>query len=125
MRTAVAVSVMVFAGLATSQERRMIRYEVDGTAGYANVSWNNGKGGTEQKQVKLPFEEESSGPVGMLAYVSAQKAKVTRVEGLATEIVADGVHGTVTVKVRVNYRVVGEAESDSPFGIAKASSKVE
>jgi hypothetical protein len=120
---------MVFAGFASSQKRRMVKYEVEGAAGYANITWNNGKGGTEQKQVKLPFEEEFSGPVGMLAYVLAQKAKVTRTEGdggnVRTETVADGVHGTVTVKVKVNYRVVGEAESDAPFGIAKASSKVE
>lgn len=117
---------LVMAGLASSQERRMVKYEVDGTAGYANLTWNNGSGGTEQKQVKLPFEEEFSGPVGMLAYVSAQKAKVTRfTELLGQETLSDGVRGTVTVKVKVNYRVIGEAESDAPFGIAKASGKVE
>jgi hypothetical protein len=120
---------MVFAGLASSQERRMVKYEVDGTAKYADITWNNGKGGTEQRQVKLPYEEEFSAPVGMLAYLSAQKAKVTRVEHMPTrdlvEILADGVEGTVTVKVKINYRVIGEAESDAPFGVVKASGKVE
>jgi len=104
----------------------MVKYEIDGTAKYANITWNNGAGGTEQKQVKLPYEEEFSGPVGMLAYVSAQKTKVTRSSGYdRNEVLSDGVQGTVHVTVKINYRKVGEAESDAPFGIAKASGKVE
>lgn len=117
---------VAIAGLLSSEDRRTVKYEIDGTAGYVNLTWTNGKGGTEQKQIKLPYEDEFFGPVGMLAYVSAQKAKITKTTPfLGTEILSDGVHGTVTVKVKVNYRIIGEAESDAPFGIAKASAKVE
>jgi hypothetical protein len=129
MRTRLIVLLLVAAGLLTSEERRMVKYEIDGTAGYANLTWNNGKGGTEQKQVELPFEDEFSAPVKMLAYVSAQKAMVTRVEHMPTrdliEILSNGLDGTVHVKLTVNYRTLGEAESDAPFGIAKVESKVE
>jgi hypothetical protein len=37
---------------------RRVDYDVDGTAKYANLTFTNEKGGTDQKQVKLPYHNE-------------------------------------------------------------------
>jgi hypothetical protein len=65
----------------------------------------------------------------MVAYVSAQKVKVTRPDPTSIygniEVLSDGVHGTVHVTVHINWKLAGEATADAPFGIAKASARVE
>jgi len=106
-------------------EMRMVEYDIDGTANYADVTWTNGTGSTEQKQVKFPFHESFAAPLGMVAYVSAQKAVVKKESIFGIEVVSDGKQGTVHVAVHINSQLRGEATSDAPFGIAKVSAKVE
>lgn len=75
-------------------------YEVDGTAKYANLTLTNQSGGTEQNQVRLPFELKFYAKSGQSVYLSAQKAKATKkvlhTLGDQQEVVYDGIAGTVT-----------------------------
>ena len=66
MRNAIAVFTLMIFGVSStpSFQTRMIEYEVDGTANYANVTWNTGAGGTEQKQIKFPFCTKSFSHAG-------------------------------------------------------------
>lgn len=105
---------------------RMIEYDIDGTAKYVDVTWNNSVGATEQKRLKLPVHEEFLGQVGMLAYLAAQKCAVIEAYGPHGPVYAyDGVHGTVHVTLHVAQRPAGEATSDAPYGIAKVSAPVQ
>jgi hypothetical protein len=127
-----ALAVLLFtASLASPQSGlREVRYEVDGTAKYVNLTLRNKDGGTEQKQVKLPFELVFYAPAGRLLYLSGQKVRVTttledhfgRPNGQV--VVYDGVAGTVHVLIRVGGAVLQEATSDAPFGIATAEGRM-
>jgi hypothetical protein len=124
------VAVSAFLGTAMpirTAEIRIVEYDIDGDAKYANVTWTNKSSSTEQKQLMFPVHESFLAQVGTLAYVSAQKARVFRDPGLSgrDEMLSDGVHGTVHVTIRINSKLVGEASSDAPYGIAKASAPVE
>jgi hypothetical protein len=93
-----------------------------------DVTWNKESGSTEQEQLKLPVHESFRAAVGSLAYVSAQKATVYGAVPLGlghSELLGDGVAGTVHVVVHINWRKAGEATADAPYGIAKVSAKVE
>jgi hypothetical protein len=110
------------AGLAWPQNPgvREVKYEVDGTAGYATLTTTNAQGGKEQHLVLLPFETHFYASPGSFLYLSAQK---TRVANHGT-IVANGASGTVHVLIRVGGKVLQEASSSAPFGIATADGKV-
>jgi hypothetical protein len=129
MRTIRILALMLISGsLVRPAEVRVVEYDIDGSAVYANVTWNAAAGATEQKQIKLPVHESFRMAIGELAYISAQKVKITRPDPLqygAIEILSDGVHGTVHVTIHVNWKLASEATADSPYGIAKASAKVE
>lgn len=125
----VAGLLMISVTAMNSEAMRMVEYDIDGTAKYVDVTWTNGASGTEQKQIKLPFHESFLAPAGTLAYISAQKVRVTRIDpssfsGLR-ELLTDGVHGDVHVVIHINQRMASEATADAPFGIAKASAKLE
>jgi hypothetical protein len=130
LRGMLAASVLTAAALPLeSVETALVEYDIDGTAKYANVTWNLGAGNTEQKQIKFPVHESFRAPIGSLAYISAQKARVTRPDPVGTqgeiEVQSDGVHGTVHVVIHINFKTASEATADAPYGIAKASAKVE
>jgi hypothetical protein len=131
MRTVLVVPALILLSASSSRpfEMRMVEYDVDGTAKYANVTFTNGSGSTEQKQVKFPHHDSFPAAVGVLAYVEAQKVKVTAVDKTdileRLKVLADGASGTVHVVIHINSQVRGEATSDAPFGIAKVSAKVE
>ena len=75
--------------------------------------------------MKLPVHEEFRLPADGLAYVTAQKVRVTRLDPVkiepTVEVLADGVKGTVHVAIHVNWKLASEATADAPYGIAKAS----
>ncbi len=129
MRTGLKACILVLLGVSStpSFQAKLVEYDVDGTASYVNLTFNNAKGSTEQKQIKLPFHESFVAPVGTLAYMSAQKVKVTGPPSMQghVEVLSDGVRGTVHVILHVNGQNVGEATSDAPFGIAKVDWKVD
>jgi len=125
-----ALGVLLFvAALASPQSSiKEVVYEVDGTAKYANLTLRNKEGGTEQNQVKLPFELKFYAKSGQFLYLSAQKARATKkvlhAFGDEQEVVYDGVAGTVHVLIRVSGAVLQEASSDAPHGIATAEGKL-
>ena len=120
--------VLFTAALALPQSVKEVAYQVDGTAKYVNLTLTNKDGGTEQKQVKLPFELTFYARSGQFLYLSAQKAKVIKkvlgVRGDDYEVVYDGIAGTVHVSIKVSGAVLQEATSDAPYGIAKAEGKL-
>jgi len=129
MRIVLTAAILMLLGASStpSFDGRLVEYDVDGTANYADVTWNTNGGGTEQRQLKFPFHESFVAPMGMFAYISAQKVKVLSKPRLggSVDVLSDGVTGTVHVTVHINAQIVGDAISDAPFGIAKASGKVE
>jgi len=129
MRPLLALPLLVLFGVSPtpSSEAKLVEYDVDGTTKYANTTWNNGAGSMEQKQIRLPFHESFIAPAGTLAYISAQKVKVLSAPRLngSVDVLSDGVAGTVHVILHINSQLAGEATADAPFGIAKASGKVD
>ena len=112
---------LVSAVLASPQSyMKEVVYEVDGTAKYANLTLTTKDGGTEQNQVKLPFELKFFAKLGQPVYLSAQKVKVTRTMLSTPEILDDGVSGKVHVLIRISGSLLQEATSDAPYGIATA-----
>jgi hypothetical protein len=107
---------------------RQIEYEVTGTVHFANVTRKNANGGSEQQQVKLPYNDKFYAPPGSFLYLSAQKARVIKSEDgmmtARTTVVDDGIEGTVHVVIRVGGTLFQEAEATAPYGIATASGEV-
>lgn len=116
------------AALASPQGMKEVVYQVDGTAKYVNLTLTNKDGGTEQNQVKLPFELKFYARSGQFVYLSAQKAKaiksVLHAIGDDRDVVYDGIAGTVHVSIKISGAVLQEATSDAPYGIAKAEGKI-
>lgn len=112
-----------------SQGMRQCTYEVSGSANWANLTLRNKDGATEQKQVSLPYRDDFFTEGGAMLYLSAQKVKVTKkersVEGERIVVLADGESGDVHVLIRVNGRIVQQATSSAPFGIATVSGKAD
>ena len=125
-----ALGVVLFVAALASPQSSMkeVVYEVDGTAKYANLTLRNKDGGTEQNQVKLPFELKFYAKSGQFLYLSAQKVRATKRVPHAShdeqELVYDGVVGNVHVLVRVSGAVLQEASSHAPYGIATAEGKL-
>jgi hypothetical protein len=107
---------------------RQIEYEVTGTVHFANITRKNANGGSEQQQVKLPYNDTFYAPPGKFLYLSVQKARVVKTEDgmmtARTTVVDDGVEGTVHVVIRVGGKVLQETEASAPHGIATASGVV-
>src|SRR5271156_1476215 len=101
MRPLLALPLLVLFGVSPtpSFQAKLVEYDVDGSAKYANTTWNNGAGATEEKQIKLPFHESFVAPVGTFAYISAQKVKVLSTPHLggSVDVLSDGVSGIVHV----------------------------
>lgn len=120
---------LFLAALASPQSyTKEIVYEVDGTANYANLTLTNKDGGTEQIQVKLPFDLKFYAKIGQFLYLSAQKVRVVK-PGLHAfddqqDVVSDGIRGKVHVLIRCSGAVLQEASADAPYGIATAKGKV-
>lgn len=125
---ALLVAIVCLAPASRSQKTSIVEYDIDGTTKYVDVTWNLMKGSTEQKRLKLPVHESFQATSGTFAYVSAQKVTVYGDIPLGLsrpEVLGDGSKGTVHVVIHINWRKVGEATADAPYGIAKASASVE
>jgi hypothetical protein len=120
---------LFLAALASPQSTmKEVIYQVDGTSKYVNLTLTSASGGKEQSTVKLPFELKFFAKGGQFAYLSAQKAKITKrvLHALydQDEVVDDGVVGTVHVLIKVGGAVFQEASSNAPYGIATAEGKL-
>ena len=85
-----------------------VTYRVDG-AGDAHVTYSNATGGTEMRQVNLPWTETFDGRYGEHLYLSAQGGK--------------GYGGDIVSSISVNGRVVKDATSNGEFAIATVSDR--
>lgn len=81
-----------------------VTYRVDGS-GTASLTYANETGGTEQREVSLPWEKRFDGKPGQFLYLSAQ----------------DKNGGTGTVSISINGRVVKDATSSGRYSIATVS----
>ena len=116
---------LFFAVMAWPQSgAKEVVYEVDGTVKYAALTLTNKDGGREQNTVKLPFELKFYAKPAAFLYLSAQKTRVLDAFGITSDVLDDGVTGTVHVRIKVGGAVLQEASSSSPYGIATASGKV-
>jgi len=86
-----------------------VEYEIDGSASLAAITARNPAGGTEQHEVRIPYSRTFYVRSGAFLYLSAQKKSA---------------EGTVHVTVRVDGKILQQATSSSPYGIATASGRV-
>ncbi len=86
-----------------------VEYILDGSAGVAGLTYRNASGGTEQRDVKVPGAVNFSARSGQFVYFSAQNKSGK---------------GTVHVRIQIDGRILQEATSNSPYGIATASGRV-
>lgn len=82
-----------------------------GETGIAGVTYTNQSGGSEQRDVSVPWLMELTRPSGASLYVSAQKQFENRPYALR-------------VAIRCGALELQTAESTSPYGIATASGVV-
>lgn len=90
---------------------RQVTYSVTGTEiNRASITYQNESGGTEQREVDLPWTSGFPGRRGQFLYISAQKPSE---------------RGTVKVAIDLDGTRAQQAESNSPYGIATASARVD
>ena len=82
-----------------------VTYRVDGT-GRASLTYSNATGGTEQREVTLPWTQTFDGSPGEFLYLSAQNEEE---------------YGGVVASISINGRVVKDATSSGGFTIATVS----
>ena len=108
---------------------RLVSYEVDGTVHSADLTYVDAAGEIKQKRIALPYTDQFFAPYGAFVSVLAQKRVLKKVDNSYVnprEVTIDnGKDGKLHVMIRVGGVPFREAETEEPFGIAKASGKVE
>jgi hypothetical protein len=103
--------------------------EVEGSVRYAVLTFTSETGDIEQQLVPVPFNKVFYPREGWIVGLSAQKARVTRIDPLglhgAIEVLDDGRSGSMRVAIKVNGASRGSDETSEPFGIAKATIRVQ
>jgi len=109
-----------------------VEYAVDGGARAATVTYRNREGGTDQKVVNFPYKTTFIASPGSELYLSAKKVRLhpeaehapVDVEDLRTiarrRSFVDGISGDAHVAVRVNGKLLEEATTSAPYGVATA-----
>ena len=93
----------------TQKSSYQVTYRVSGSTSSASLTYQNASGGTDQKDVSVPWEESFSATPGAFLYLSAQNQ--SEYGALKAEILLDGI-------------AVQSGEADSAYGIASASGKI-
>lgn len=108
---------------------RLINYEVDGTVHSADLTYVDATGEIKQKKIALPYTDQFFAPYGAFVSVLAQKRVFKKIDNSYVNprevTVDDGREGKLHVMIRVGGVPFKEAETEEPFGIAKASGTVE
>lgn len=94
---------------ATQSAPMRVTYEVDGTAHEASLTYHTETGGTEQRDVSLPWQTTFTADEGTFLYLSAQNR---------------GEFGTVIAKIRVNAITVKESRSEGAYKIASVNTRL-
>jgi hypothetical protein len=127
-RIAIFVSTALIVPVRSESGLRQVTFDVDGSVKAVSLTASTGKnGGSEQDIVEVPYHKELFLKVGSNLYISAQKTRVSRPDPTSPSekpmVIADG-SGTVHVVIKVNGKIVQEATSTAPFGIATASGQL-
>lgn len=85
---------------------RNVTYSISGTAPVVFVTYMNNSGGTEQKDVKVPFKYEFSAKAGAMLSLVAQNK---------------GASGSVTCQILVDGKVKKEATSEGGYVVVTCS----
>ena len=93
----------------TQKSTYKVTYRVSGSTSSASLTYQNATGGTDQKDVSVPWEESFSAAPGTFLYLSAQNQ--SEYGALKAEILLDGV-------------AVQSGEADTAYGIASASGRI-
>lgn len=88
---------------------RQVLYRISGTTGNVDVTLTNASGGTEQRNIKPPYELAFSAVSGQVVYLSGQNKWDA---------------GVVTCEILLDGQVVQTATSNTAFGIATCSGKI-
>lgn len=96
---------------AATQGGFYIEYVVSGSSSSASLSYSNEGGGTEQRDVRLPWSKNFVAAKGSHLYISAQNDS-TRDES------------TVIVEIKVNGVAVKRSEAEGKYKIASASGRL-
>jgi hypothetical protein len=95
---------------------------------FALITFTSETGDSEQQLVPVPFSRVFYAPEGSIVGLTAQKARVTRVDPTHTdgrlEIMDDGQSGELRLVIRVNGQSLGSAETSEPFGVASTTIKI-
>jgi hypothetical protein len=104
-----AVLLWSFKGLLPTPAPERITYSVAGTETLASLTYQNESGGTEQRDVAVPWKLELTATHGAFLYLAAQKHNR---------------FGTIRVAILVNGQTLQAAESNAEYGIASVSGSV-
>lgn len=83
-----------------------VKYRVSGTTREASVTYNNAQGGTEQRDVSVPWETSLTVKGGHFLYLSAQNQQD---------------HGSIVAEILVNGKTWKKSESSGAYKIASCS----
>ncbi len=86
-----------------------VTYKMSGTARRADLTYQNAQGGSEQKEVALPWSISFSATDGQFVYLSGQNT---------------GEYGSVTCAILLNGTSVKQSTSEGAYKIASCSGKV-
>lgn len=102
----IALLLVLSTACATRQKLHRVTYEVGGTAKSISLTYTNESGGTEQREVDLPWSKTFSARDGDFLYISAQD---------------QGGSGDVMAYIIVNGNTKKSAHSSGPYTIATSS----
>lgn len=104
---------------------RQTELQVDGSAKFAFLTLTSETGDIEQQLVPIPFGRTFYPKEGWFVSLSAQKARVARLDPSSIfpqiQVLDDGVTGSLHVAIRVNGAIVAEAVTSQPFGVASTN----
>lgn len=83
-----------------------VTYKVGGSTSKASITIQNSSGGTEQREVRVPWSTSFHAKPGQFVYLSAQNKSE---------------YGTVDARIELNGKTVQSASSNEEYGIASVS----
>lgn len=86
-----------------------VTYKVGGSTSKASITIQNASGGTEQREVRVPWSSSFNVKPGQFVYLSAQNKSE---------------YGTVEARIELNGKTVQSASSNEDYGIASVSGRI-
>ncbi len=100
----------------------------DGTVKFAFLTFTSETGDTQQELVPIPFTKSFFPREGWIVGITAQKARVTKLDTGGTrpvlQVLDDGTSGSLHVAIRVNGSAIAEANTAEAFGVARSTARI-